>query len=196
MDNDERTPFVPDNGVPILINEDQLIVMDFQVDKSLGFKRLFNRYYENLCSHAMRFVFSDNVSEDIVSDVFYLFWKNDLHLSVLAYKPYLYQAVRFRCFNYLKRELNSTESLTDVTNVDLQVGSPDDIMFYTEMYNHLNELIEKLPPQSRKAYILKQLEGKKNKEIAQEMGISVKAVEALLSRSVVKIREALKEFLT
>ncbi|MBN8821631.1 MAG: RNA polymerase sigma-70 factor, partial [Spirosoma sp.] len=49
-----------------------------------------------------------------------------------------------------------------------------------------------LPQQAKKAFQLNRLEGKKYAEVASEMGLTVSAVERLISRALAKIREELK----
>jgi RNA polymerase sigma-70 factor (ECF subfamily) len=39
-----------------------------------GCELLFRRYHRALCSHAVRYVYSREIAEDIVSDVFVKFW--------------------------------------------------------------------------------------------------------------------------
>jgi RNA polymerase sigma-70 factor (ECF subfamily) len=70
-------------------------------------------------------------------------------------------------------------------------SGPDEMLQYTELHQKIESIIRDLPPQCRKAYILKRIEGKKYHEIASELKISSKAVEAPVSRALTRLREGL-----
>jgi len=57
----------------------------------------------------------------------------------------------------------------------------------------LDKVIQNLPPQCRKAFQLNRLEGKKYAQVAEELNITVSAVERLISRALAKLRTELKE---
>jgi len=167
----------------------------FTTDPRLGCELLFRRYYTNLCNHAIRFVHSKEVAEDIVSDVFAVFWqKRTYEIIEISYRSYLYKAVRHRAYNHLKLELENSDSIEQASEVSAIEQLPDEILHYEELHQKIDRIIQQLPPQCRKAYLLKRVEGKKYDEIAEEMKITQKAVEALVSRALVKLRTGLQEF--
>ena len=57
----------------------------------------------------------------------------------------------------------------------------DETVEYNELSGCVHEAIDKLPPKRKKAFNLRRKEGLTNKEIAHEMGISVKMVEKQLN---------------
>jgi RNA polymerase sigma factor (sigma-70 family) len=74
--------------------------------------------------------------------------------------------------------------------------NPDEELQYTELHQKIENIVMDLPPQCRKAYILKRVEGKKYHEIAAELKISSKAVEALVSRALIRLRKELSQHWT
>ena len=66
-------------------------------------------------------------------------------------------------------------------------------------FQELESIIERtmadLPPRCREIFMLSRFEGKKNQEVADELNISVKAVEAQISKALKVLRVALKDFL-
>jgi len=52
-----------------------------------------------------------------------------------------------------------------------------------------------LPPQCKTVFALSRFEQRKNKEIAEELGISVKAVEGHISKALKLFRNSLKDYL-
>lgn len=182
-----------------LISDEYLIQQEFIKSPTKGFELLFRKYYQNLCNQAIRFVYAKQVAEDIVSEVFAQFWQKSIFNDIkTSYRSYLYTAVRNRAYNYIKHELNKTarepnslESIP-ISNTKSSLLKPDEILQLQELTTKIDRVIQKLPKQSRKAFQLHRLEGKKYSEIAKELDITVSAVERLISRALSKLKEQLK----
>lgn len=178
-----------------LISEEAFLQKIFEQDARQGCETLFKRYYANLCSHATRFVYSKEVAEDIVAEVFAHFWQNRTFEKInTSFRAYLYKAVRYRSYNYIKFELNETETLQpNYALTEIPVLQPDAILQFHELSQKLDRTIQDLPPQCRKAFQLNRLEGKKYAQVAEELNITVSAVERLISRALAKLRSELQE---
>lgn len=181
-----------------VISDEYFIERNFSESPQKGFELLFRKYYKNLCNHAIRFVYSKEIAEDIVAEVFTNFWQNKVYENIsTSYRSYLYTAVRYRAYNTIKTEINRSTNLEN-NDLDFQytdnflVLQPDEILHFHELTKRLDVAIQHLPQQSRKAFQLNRLEGKKYSEVALEMHITVSAVERLISRALAKIREELK----
>lgn len=181
-----------------VISEEYFIEKTFVESPQKGFELLFRKYYTNLCNHAIRFVYSKEMAEDIVAEVFTNFWQNKVYENITtSYRSYLYTSVRYRAYNTIKNEINRTTNLEN-NEFDFQysdssvVLQPDEILHFHELTKKLETSIQNLPQQSRKAFQLNRLEGKKYTEVALEMQITVSAVERLISRALAKIRQELK----
>ncbi len=165
----------------------------FEKNAAAGYELLFRLYYSTLCSHAVRFVYTKEAAEDLVADVFYTFWKKESfrHISS-SYRAYLFTAVRHKCFNYLRWELarESGESLEESAALS-SLPQPDHVMEYDELCSRLERTIESLPPQCRRVFLMNRFEGKNYTEIAENMGVSIKAIEAHISKALSIFRKAL-----
>ena len=126
-----------------------------------GCKLLFTRYHRALCSHALRYVYSREVAEDIVSEVFCRFWKNKSFSSVTSsYRYYLFRSVRNEAYSYLQSEFRQLDSLDTSLVPQGESGQrPDSITQYEETFNRVKELVEQLPPQCRKVFLMNPLRG-------------------------------------
>ncbi len=177
----------------IRLDDERLIKTTISESPEKGFELLFKRYYSVLCNHAARYVWSKDVSKDIVSDVFFSLWKNQDYLSInSSYRAYLFQAVRNGCHNYLTRELSRKASLDEVENYDSQSLRPDQIVHFDELQHKIESVISNLPPQCKRVFLLNRLEGKKYAEIATELGISIKTVEMHISKAITILKTALR----
>ena len=186
-----QQPFQPtDRGVTTL-NNDFFVRQAFVQSAEKGMEMLFRLYYPALCSHALRFVYTKEVAEDIVGEVFYQLWKTGNYATVQhTYRTYLYAAVRHRAFNYLRDEMmgtRTTESLDSIHEVGLS-ETPQTLIEYDETYQRIEQIIHTLPPQCQRVFMMSRFENRKNQEIADELGLALKTVEAHMARALSQLR--------
>lgn len=193
----QSLPFQPlseEPDVPVTDTE-WAIRRAFETSTRTGYELLFRRYYRPLCSQAVRFVYSKEIAQDLVSEVFLNFWKNQVHAHIAtSYRAYLFTAVRNRAYNHLQDEFRKETLLgTPTDNADdaLTFDDPQQILQYTDLFNRLETEIRALPPQCQRVFVLSRFEGKKGREIADELQLSPKTVEAHLSRALTHLRRVL-----
>ncbi len=180
---------------PVMLHDEYLIREMFSRDPQKGCELLFRKYYNNLCNHAIRFVHSGEVAEDIVSEVFATFWQSrTFEMITTSYRAYLYKSVRNRSYNHLKWDLNRTSPMETVTTpFATHALNPCEALQYNELHQQIERIVQEMPPQCRKAYLLKRVEGKTLEEIAAELQITPKSVEALITRAIARLRNGLKD---
>lgn len=66
------------------VSDEFFIEKSFLASPKLGFDLLFRKYYLNLCNRAIRFVYSKELAEDIVAEVFTNFWQNKVYENINA----------------------------------------------------------------------------------------------------------------
>lgn len=166
----------------------------FEENPSKGLELLFRRFYKPLCSHAVRFVYSKQIAEDLVSEVFFQFYRTKSYQNISSsYTSYLFRAVRNECFTYLRREFgkNDTLEITDESTISTPQEQPDAEIHYNHLFLKVNEAIGELPVQCRRVFLLSRFENKKYNEIASELNISPKTVEVHISKALKHLRSAL-----
>ncbi len=185
-----------ETGSDLPVDKEFFIKSVFQTDVKKGYDLLFRHYYTPLCSHAVRYVYSKEVAEDIVSEAFLSFWKKAVHEHITtSFRAYLFVSVRNKCFNYLKWELRNevAEELEDATLASVHM-QPDRLMEFDELYMKIERIIAGFPPQNQKVFMMSRFGGKSYQEIADKLQISKKAVEAHISKALVELRKALKSY--
>lgn len=100
--------------------------------------------------------------------------------------------VRNSCLNYLKHqsliENISIDSIYDNYGEERLYSSdmmetPDEIILRKELMSLFHKAVSMLSERTREVFILSRFHGLKNREIADRLGISVKAVEKHISKS-------------
>lgn len=172
-----------------------LIRHTLSVDPEQGVELLYRRYYQPLCTHAVRFVGSREIAEDLVSEIFYQFYADKIFQQInTSYRSYLFRTVRNRAYNYLRWELSRKTPLEEKDYPSAQESQqPDAITQYEELYQDVEKAINTLPIERRKIYLLYQFEGKRFKEIASDLKLSVRTVEVQVYRASQAIRKVLKD---
>ncbi|MDQ6480708.1 RNA polymerase sigma-70 factor [Dyadobacter sp. LHD-138] len=189
-----QTDTIPEADSDKPVDKEFFIRSIFRTDVKKGYDLLFRHYYTPLCSHAVRYVYSKEVAEDIVSEVFLSFWKNAVHEHITtSFRAYLFISVRNKCLNYLKWELNreTSEELDEVTLESVHI-QPDRLMEFDELYMRIERIIAGFPPQNQKVFLMSRFGGKSYQEIGEILQISKKAVEAHISKALVEFRKVLK----
>jgi RNA polymerase sigma-70 factor (family 1) len=185
----------PMDATPARNDAELFIRRAFAESPQRGCELLFRRYHQALCSHAVRFVYSKETAEDLVSDVFCKFWKTKAYESVTSsFRYYLFRSVRNEAYNYLRLEFQELDNIeTAETQEGLFSQRPDQVLQYEEVVHRVEDLVESLPPQCRKVFLLSRFEGRKYQDIATELGISIKTVEVHIVKALSIVRKGLKD---
>lgn len=165
---------------------------------------LFREYYVSLCSYSRRYVGRKDIAEEIVSDTFLKIWETRETLQInTSVKAYLFQAVCNNSLNYLrklKKEQTLDEYFLDTSSENIGFASvseeiDEQSLTMESISEKVEEAVSQLPEQQQKAFRLKRFEGKKTKEVAEIMGLSVKTIEMHLSKATLNLRKNLKDYL-
>lgn len=176
-----------------IIDSEALLRKAFEEAPREGCAMLFRWYHAALYSHAIRFVYSKAVAEDIVADIFCRFWEDRIFEKItVSYRAYLFKSVRHAAYNHLRRELFQRTSMEVVSAPTETVGA-DDLLHYDEMAHRIDQAIADLPPRCKAAFLMSRVENRTYEEIAAKLRISAKAVEKHISRALKTLRERFKK---
>ena len=129
--------------------------------------------------------------QDLVQDLFFYIWDHaDSLLIKTSLKAYLFTSLRNRCLNAL-RDRKIVDSCNDkLLEAQLFAGIKDiEINETVEM--RLQNALNTLPDKCREIILLKIVEGKKNKEIANQLGLAETTVKTQVQRAYRILREQL-----
>lgn len=162
------------------------------------FEQIFHSLYGELCSYANMFLKDLEAGEEIVQELFVKLWENresvDIKSSV---RSYLLRAVRNSCLNFLKHQ--KVEESYKQYNEEIRNESSfalDEEYVGSELELKIREVIDQLPPERKKIFLMSRFEGLKYREIADKSGISIKTVENQMGKAIKFLREELAEYTT
>ena len=181
-----------------ILEDEAFIKSIIKTNPEKGFELIFKKYYTPLCNHALLYVYSREIAEDIVSEIFTVFWKRKSYEDVTGrYRSYLFQALRNKIYNYLKSEYSKKPEYfkSDKDTETSDCNTPQKILLFQELNNKIDESIQSFSPQCQKVFLLSRVEGKKNREIAEELNIKLKTVEAHMMKAISILKDALSGYL-
>jgi len=192
--NSQPGPDRPKRKRELPADSEMLLKKAFESDTNKGIELMFRWYYRPLCSHVVRYVSSKEIAEDIVSDIFYKFHKDRVFANVeTSFRAYLFTAVRYSAFDYVRVEMKRSTSLEYAEYVTLlPEQQPDHITQFEDLYNDVENAINTLPLKRRKIYLMHRYEGKKYGEIAAELGLSLRTVESQMYGAMHEVRRIIK----
>ena len=152
------------------------------------FESIFNSYAKDI----KRFLYSKTrdaeIAEDIVQDAFVKIWEDCEKVRFDTVKNYLYTIANNLYINIVKHNkvVHTYQQFNGKTSTN---ESPEFLVLEEEFLMKLEKAIEDLPKTQREVFLLNRIEKKKYKDIAKDLGISVKAVEKRMHRALLILRE-------
>lgn len=169
----------------------ELLLLHLRQGNEKAFRVLFEEFYTSLCLFAERFLGDREIAADVVQDTFLKYW--DRHANFDNYykiKSFLYVVVRHACLNQLRTKQIKLQ-VTEEVAIESEEFFQESVM-EEEAYRVFYRAINDLPPQMC-SVINYALEGLKNSEIAQRMGVSENAVHAYKKEAYKRLKEVMKE---
>ena len=161
-----------------------------------GEKEFENLYLGNqprLVAYASRFVETREAALDIVQDAFIKVWDKYRLLDEEQARKLLFKIVRNSCLDYIKRNkivstlaafpLNSPDGQELLYNYSFSYPSTEETYLMNECSKEVKETLSKLPDRCREVFEMRIYNGLKNREIAERLNISIKAVEKHMKRA-------------
>lgn len=162
------------------------------------FSQFFKVYYPKLIQLALAFVPEIVSAQEIVSDVFYKILKNPKNLQKITdFDNYIYIVLRNQSFTYLKKNKHKTffETIDQKEDYILHdQRNPENSLLSKELFLLVNSAIQDLPPKRKIIFLLIKEEGRKYKDVAKILNISIKTVELQMTLALKKIRKTVSDY--
>jgi RNA polymerase sigma-70 factor (ECF subfamily) len=175
--------------------EDALLVKAIENGSYSAFEKVFKSYYNQLCAFAIGFLKDKDATEELVQQVFFNYWEKRQQINIqTSIKAYLYQSVRNASYNALKHE-----QVKEQAHIELYKEDEGEVAYdleQNELGNAIANAVEKMPTERQRIFKMSKYEEKKYREIAEELGISIKTVENQMGKALKYLRTELAYLLT
>lgn len=172
---------------------DSEIISRIKRGDEIAFKILYEKYWEQLFISAYNLIKHREVCEDILQEIFIKIWNNREKIEIkTSLKSYLYTSVLYKVYDQFRKDKGIfKEELFENYNNRIQITTPESKLIQKELEAQLNTSIEKLPEKSKIVFKLSRMEQMSHKEIAEQLNISTKTVEAHITKSLKILRSLL-----
>ncbi|WP_129699178.1 RNA polymerase sigma-70 factor [Parabacteroides goldsteinii] len=165
-------------------------------DDEIAFRTLFFQFFSPLCVFAHRYIDNWDTCEDIVQETFFKIWKNRKNIEInTSSRNFLITSVKNTCIDFLRKQ----ETEQNWQQKEIENNTPwytsEDIYSTIELEQMLSAALAKLPDNIRIVFEKNRFEGMTYAEIAAEHNISVKTVEAYMTKALKHLRVELKDYL-
>ena len=169
------------------------------------FEEIYVSWFSRMKYFALEYVVSEEDAENIVQDVFTELWERK---EILAYDvnlvALLFTSIKNRCIDLLRHRIVVKEAVNLIqeeyqATLRMKLASLElfdqSLLSEQDIERIITEVVDSLPEKCREIFIKSKIEGKKQKDIAAELNISLKTVENQMAIAYKKIKSELKDYL-
>ena len=163
-----------------------------------AYKEVFRLLYPRLKAYCRLFISDVGQVDDIIQESFIILWeRRKLIKPDKSVESLIFVIIRNQCLNYLKK-LKLKRKDIDINHVNIEdlqflyqidFTEKEDKSMEEMLISSFQNAVEELPEKMKIVFVKCKLEGKKQKDVAREMGISVKMVEKQISKAKFQIKE-------
>ncbi len=186
------------------MHQSKVSFIDIKSGDEHSFKMVYHQFYSRLYYFIFEFVPQHDIVENIIQDTFLTFWNKRQELrDDTNIGAYLFTVAKNNCLTKLRnqgyRQKLFVSHILEESELDLNLDVLSKIDSSSFALKEIEQIIEKtleeLPPQCRKVFMMSRFREMKNREIAEELDISVKVVEKHMTKALKSFKVALKDYL-
>lgn len=161
---------------------------------SKAYTFLANNYHHRLCVYAFNLTNDHDLSEDIVQNVFMRIWKQRHKLKDdFVVKSYLYKSVYNEFIDQYRKHKTVLTLEKKYIDALSTIVEEEDENSLERLINLVKKEIENLPPKCKQTFLLSKQEGLTNIEISEHLNVSIKSVEAHITKGFSILRQKVGE---
>lgn len=170
----------------------------------MEFEDLYKRFYRKSFFFTMSYVHNEMAAEDITSEVLIKLWAEIRRGGINNPDAFLLTLLKNKALDYLKHEAIKDEAFSNMKathqeELDMRISmlescDPEEV-FTTEIQQIIRNTLATFPEQTQLIFEMSRFDNKTNKEIADELGLSVKSIEYHITKVLKALRVSLKDYL-
>lgn len=174
---------------------DKEFIKTLKTGNKKNFERLFLTTYESLCEYSVSITGSVEVSEGAVQDIFSAIWHSKESLDEdINIRAYLFRSVKNRSLDLVQHHNIRVKYRNEVKEMYTDnLLSDNNLTHESKLIQKVRQEVENLPQKNKEVYLLHRRDGLTYAEISKVLGISVKAVEARMTKALKFLRERLSD---
>ncbi len=169
---------------PTPSHEKELLIQ-IAAGSEIAFKQLYQQYADTIYGVAFTYTKSQEVSEEVVQDVFLKIWiGRESLVEIDQFSNYIFIIARNHVINYLQKKVRERKYLKDLPGYFKENNmTPEGELVFKESNALLEKAISHLPPRQKVIYQLVRVQGMKLKEVSARLGLTRNTVRNHLGRA-------------
>ncbi|WP_445457295.1 RNA polymerase sigma factor [Flavobacterium sp. HNIBRBA15423] len=158
------------------------------------FTAFFKSNVKSLRNYLLYKFGNEEQAEDITQEAFVKLWQNCKDIPIEKAKSYLYTVANNASLNVISHQKVILEYSKNNKLDDRNNENPEHILEQKQFKEKLLKAINTINETQRIAFLMHRIDGKKYSEIAEELNISVKAVEKRIHLALIEIKKEITNF--
>jgi len=181
------------------------VLNELRYGSKTAFEYVFKAYYNQLCRYAEEILGDSEQAKDVVENIFVAVWENRKKLDIhSSFRSYLYKSAYNLCLNEIRKKKNEEKykdfflrhNKAPATHDYGSNSYPLSKIIEKELDLEVEKIINELPSQCKRIFLLSRVDMLSHNQIAQKLDISVNTVKSQIMIALKKIRSAFgKSFL-
>ncbi|MEM9895415.1 MAG: RNA polymerase sigma-70 factor [Bacteroidota bacterium] len=167
---------------------------EYERDPAIAFKHLYDSCHQQIYGFCVNNGQSREEAIEIVQEAFFKFWQKRAGLKRKQdVRAYLFKIARNLIVDHYRQVVREKAASEYHYYFLPNLNDTDNKIAYNELIREIEKTFEKMPSIQKLVFQLSRLKGYSNKEIAEELGISIKTVEEHIRKSIKTFKKELNE---
>jgi len=169
---------------------DRLIKIDKQ-----SFEMAYELYWEKVFAVCYNNIKEVEPAKGMVQEIFKSLWERRAELEIEKIEHYLIRSAKFKTFEYIRNKVNRQRH-NEFQMMDCSVSNncTEEQVLFNNLKEKVNVLVDTLPCQCKRVYKMSREQGMSNKEIANLLYISERAVEYHITKAMSRLKVGLASY--
>lgn len=173
--------------------DEKLLVQALKKGDKNAFVHLVDKYNRRLFAYALSLTNDHVMAEDILQNVFIRAWEKRKKMQIeKSLSNYLFRTIHNEFINQYKKKQSVLKLEKKYYEKLETVAQAQDDASFDKLIRLINKEVANLPPRCREVFLLSRKEGLTNLEISKHLEISIKTVEAQITKAFLILREKLQ----
>jgi RNA polymerase sigma-70 factor (ECF subfamily) len=160
--------------------------------KKEEFKSLFDTYFEDVRRYVLYRSGNDDIATDIAQDTFMRIWEKQMTIDPKRVKGLLFKIAGDLFISQYRREQVAFNFFNTYQPNDKSF-TPEDEINFQELKKAYDAALKSMPEKQRTVFLMSRIDELKYTEIADQLGLSVKAIEKRMSQALEHLKIHLKD---
>ena len=178
------------------------LILSLQKGEKAAYEEIYNDFFGVIYHLSLQYLHNEKISEEIVQDSFMKLWEiRDTLNEQFNIRNFLYTITKNNCLNYLRNQKIALRHQENIKYLEMQFNYEaleklGNYLEFEALREKIDQAIAALPEEIRETFLLSRFDELHYKQIAEKQSISIKTVEARMTKALRTLRHELKDYLS